>query len=259
MSEKKESLVLFSGGKDSFITACMEIENDYHVILYSCNGGTMFGEENLLHGVKRLQNRYGEDCVEYAGIYNTAALIQKLNAKWIHTQWSILGEKYPTLTNCQTVCLHCQTAMIISAVAYARAKNISRVCTGYKYSDEFCTGMVEYRDILSDIIMQNFSVELVMPVWDKRWPEDDFARNKAMLDRSFIPKVLEPKCLIGRQPTSGLSENERTDMMHYFNDAILPHVRGEIYILTQIFKSLKLTDKSFGIGPTGSIGDQGLF
>lgn len=34
-------LVLFSGGKDSFLTACRLVEAGKHVILFSCNNGAL--------------------------------------------------------------------------------------------------------------------------------------------------------------------------------------------------------------------------
>ena len=36
------------------------------------------------------------------------------------------------MTNCQIQCLHCQTAMWVCAIAYAKAKNIKNIAAGYK-------------------------------------------------------------------------------------------------------------------------------
>ena len=112
-----EILLLFSGGKDSFISASREIYTGNRVILISFNNSAVIGEKNILHGVARLQRKYGDNRITYAGCYNTGAIIQSLKDKWADIPWSVLGEQYPNLTNTQITCLHCQTAMWIAAMA----------------------------------------------------------------------------------------------------------------------------------------------
>ena len=121
---KPKHLVMFSGGMDSFITACMRAEDDGPVALVSFNGGSMVAEENLLHGVTRLQNRYGKELVQYGGIYNTSAIIARLNKDWIYKPQKELAERWPSLINAQLNCLHCQASMWSAAIAYASTRGI---------------------------------------------------------------------------------------------------------------------------------------
>lgn len=240
----KSSLVLFSGGKDSFITACKEIEAGYHVYLISFNNGAMAAEENLVHGVKRLQNRYGKDCVEYAGVYNTAALIMRLNEAWTYMPQKELGEKYPNLINAQLTCLHCQSAMWVSAVAYANAHGISRIVTGYRKSDSFCTGHDVFLEGMKTLA-SHYNISVEFPVWNTpKWDETHgWERNCEMNMRSFLSKVLEPKCLLGR-PTHPMSETEKQDMTNFFNTQLKPLLLPQVKNLIPIFRCIQLEEKS---------------
>lgn len=246
------SLVLFSGGKDSFITACMEVEQglantrDYVVHLISFNGGAMVAEENLLHGAARLQNRYGLDRIVYDGIYNTSSVIARLNRQWMYLTQQELGEMYSDMTNCQFQCLHCQSAMWICAIAYAISHNIHRIVAGNRASDPFCTGMKRFMDVMKEH-GEKHHIVIDLPVFDKTdWDEcSGWARDNEMLLRDFNPYVLEPKCLIGSAPKFGLSYAERSSMMEYFTEHIQPKIDELIDQMILIFNSIKLSSKSF--------------
>lgn len=56
MNEK--CLVFFSGGKDSFITTALMLEQGYDVVLICFHNGSLVNAENILHSIKRLQERY---------------------------------------------------------------------------------------------------------------------------------------------------------------------------------------------------------
>lgn len=241
---RDKSLILFSGGKDSFIAACMEIESGFEAVLFSCNGGFLAAEENLLHGVTRLKNRYGADKVSYAGVYPTAATLQRLNTDWTYMAAAEWGQKYPHLINAQVQCLNCQTAMWVAAIAYAKAKEIRRVCSGYRSSDEFCTGSPDYCGRIK-VLAEQEGVKVRFPVWDKReWQEDPYSRDLEMVQRSFEPQVLEPKCLVGRPVSSRTSEMEQ-EMMEYFDASLAPKFKEYVENLATIFKYLKLSEKTF--------------
>ena len=158
-------LLLFSGGKDSFIAVCREIRAGNRVVLISFNNSAVIGEKNILHGVARLQRKYGKNRIMYAGCYNTGAIIQSLKGKWAGVPWNVLGEQYPNLTNTQITCLHCQTARCIAAIAYARAKGIGQIDAGYKQSDSFCTGLKAFHQEIQTLAEKYFC-KINFPVLD---------------------------------------------------------------------------------------------
>lgn len=236
-------LVLFSGGKDSFLTACRLINNGNKVILLSFNGGGVIGEENFLHGVNRLIKRYGKGRVEFAGIYPTVGTIARLNRTWVYDTQQELGNKYPNITNCQFQCLHCQTAMWVAAIAYAMAKDIKFIASGYKKTDVFCTGMDRYLKRITTIANEhNISIEF--PLWELA---NDYERDIEMSRYSFWPQVYEPKCVLGNPVKNGLPIKEQDDMMRYFDDELIDIFIQSIDSLVNIFRYIKLDNKSFHI------------
>lgn len=194
-----QALVLFSGGKDSFLTAARLVEQGYDAVLVSFNNGSVLYEKNLLHGAARLKNRYGDRRIEYAGAYGTISTIWSLNEAWTYMPWDELGRKYPGTCNCQVTCLHCQTAMWIAAIAYAKARSIKFAAAGYKDQDEFCTGIRPWIDRIAGIAGKN-QVTLLTPLWKTpEWGEDKkYGRDVEMIEKFFEPSVLEPKCILGR-------------------------------------------------------------
>lgn len=252
------SLVLFSGGKDSFITSCMEIEAGYKVILFSCNSGTIWGEENLQHGVRRLQNRYGENKVEFAGVCSTAGILQQLNKQWMYMDYRTLGEKYPNIIHAQLQCLFCQASMWVAALAYAKAKGIKRVVAGNRGSDVFCTGMRSWIIELQDL-GKELEIQVEFPVWNKtEWDtKNGVSRDLEMVERLFEPQVLEPKCVVGR-PVEKMHITERSDMKNFFSHEIVPYLKPLVEKMAQVYTYLKLSTVSLEAlhypAPTGEGG-----
>lgn len=239
---KDDVLVLFSGGKDSFLTAAMLAEKGMSVRLFSCNNGAVAAEENLLHGAKRLQSRYGDQSVVYEGVYHTASIIQRLNRSWMYSSWRDLGEKYPHMINAQIQCLHCQAAMWVAAVAYAKAKGIPTIAAGYHDYDEFCTGCSWFSDCVSGFA-KAYGISTRFPVWTESDWKDGWRRDIEMIDRFFDPAVLEPKCMLG-MPARKLTDSESSEMMRFFGDWLQPKMKDLVDPLVPTFRAMNLCEKS---------------
>ena len=233
-------LVLFSGGKDSFLATAMLVEQEYTARLLTCNNGAVQAEKNILHGVRRLQNKYGEDRVRFEGAASTAGIIQRLNTAWMYESQKAISEKYPDIVNAQLLCLHCQTAMWISAIAYAEAKNIKTIATGYHNYDEFCTGCIEYINLIREIAATR-GIEIMLPVWDKSEWQNKATRDIAMIEMFFEPQVLEPKCMLG-MPVNPMNENERKQLVAFFRDNIMSKMQENIDKQVPHFRVAKLSE-----------------
>lgn len=243
-----EILLLFSGGKDSFISACREIHAGNRIVLISFNNSAVIGEKNILHGVARLQRKYGKDRIIYAGCYNTGAIIQSLKDKWADMPWSVLGEQYPNLTNTQITCLHCQTAMWIAAIAYARAKGIRQIDAGYKQSDPFCTGLSAFHQEIQALAEKHFC-KINFPVLDDRaWVESPggIERDYEMARYGFLHSVYEPKCMLGR-PAPPMTLEMKQDMAKYFSNDLRQVAEDEIEHMIPIFRAIQLTPESMPV------------
>ncbi len=235
----KDILVFFSGGKDSFITACMCIEMGYHVKLISFNNGCMVAEENILDSVNRLVNRYGKDFVEYVGCCSTVGTFASLRAKLSTMDLQDVSSRYPHVCIAQLNCLHCQTAMWITGLAYCEAKDLKYIATGYKSSDKFCTGIPEYLEGMKTLCSA-FGVEVITPLYNLDLADNSFERNNEMLRRGFNSSVYEPKCMLGL-PVEAPNQDQVDSLIKALD---YPTMLEEINHLTPILKSIKLTTKS---------------
>lgn len=241
-------LILFSGGMDSFLTTCRIIRDGFKAIPILFNNGALAGETNVLHSIKRLTNRYGPNRVLYAGCYNTAALIQNINGYSMSAPWRAMARIYPNLTNAQVMCLNCQTAMWIAAIAYAKSRDIKKIACGYRKTDLFCTGHQGYIDIITTVASQH-GIELVFPVWDddawQRHPSGD-GRKHEMVTQGFEPQVYEPKCMLG-VPVSPMSDTVKADMENYVRDTLLPGISQQISRIQAILAKIKLSPSSMTV------------
>jgi hypothetical protein len=86
--------------------------------------------------------------------------------------------------------------------------------------------MIEkFRDFFAE-----YSIELLLPVWDL---ESDWERKNLLLLRGFIPKTLEPQCLIGVSLPGGKTPDTEIQkaVESYFDKIVLP--RAKKIIATQ--------------------------
>ncbi len=235
-------LLLFSGGKDSFLAAAMYAEKGVPITLISMNNGAVAAEEHLMHGVTRLQNRYGRHLVTYAGICLTYGTLQRLRRCYANTPHAALAAKYPSLCQNQLQCLYCQSAMWVAAIAYAVAKNIKHIAAGYHAYDEFCTGCQEWTDRISGIACR-YGIRTHFPVWDEDSWQDKDARDMVMMDRGFEPQVLEPKCMLGLPAGKPDGEMAR-ELVRYFDDNIRDMMPELIDGRTPHYRVARLSEKS---------------
>lgn len=239
--KRQEALVLFSGGKDSFLAAVRLVWEGYRVVLLSANNGSICGENVFTHGAKRLMNKYGENRVYHVGVCSTAAIIMRMSREYADMPFREMAEKWPYLTGTQLNCLRCQSAMWVNAMAYCRAKGIHVAASGYQSTDRFCTGMEWYTSDIRALGHKN-GIEVRFPVWKTDWhtQEGQDGRDREMLDYGFLPSVHEPKCMLG-MPASGIEQDAVDDLMSYFHDGILPRMQGYIDHMVPIFENIRLS------------------
>ena len=80
--------------------------------------------------------------------------------------------------------------------------------------------MIEkFRDFFSE-----FSIEMLLPVWDL---DSNWEMKNLLLLRGFVPKTLEPQCLIGVSlPGEKTPDTEiQKAVENYFDKVVLPRAR----------------------------------
>lgn len=191
--ENKRVLQLFSGGKDSFLSTCKLLEKDNVVYLVTYDNGCGLYSNNVKHGSDRLINKYGKEKVKFLGIYNISGIWRDFFIPFFNLKPSEIIEKYGEVTYSQFNCLTCRLSMYLYSIAICKNFDINKVSDGARYVQGFV--------IETDYMLERFKrlfrkhqIELLFPVVNLY---SDWKEKNELLMRGFVPKVLEPQCLLG--------------------------------------------------------------
>lgn len=191
--ERKEALIHFSGGLDSFLSTMKTIEDGYRAVLINYNNGAMAGMERIHQAYERLLKRYGEDRVRMWGYGMTAGYFKALRDEFYQMMPSDMVKFMPDLTIGQINCLTCRSAMYIFSVLVCQRENINTVVDGARRSQ----GFVLERDAMLDKYRQffkDYGIELLTPVLDL---ETDWERDIAVMLRGMSATPNDSKCFLG--------------------------------------------------------------
>lgn len=233
-------LVMFSGGKDSFLTACKVVEQGNRVSLLSFNSGCLMCEENMLVTAERLKNKYKHK-VEVVGIRTCVSNNLRISRPWKELTSRELCKKYPDVTGVQAQCFFCQMSMWIEAVGYSVAHGIKRIACGYKHTDKFCTGSKLFLDFLASMC-EKYGIEVSTVMWDFVEEIEGFELDQEFIRRRLLPRVFEPKCSLGLPAKERITDSEMTQLLYYFKNNI--DYAKLIEKSSRILKVIPVTDKS---------------
>lgn len=189
----KKCILLFSGGKDSFLSAVYLIEQGYKVYLVHYNNGSTIGLKNIKLGFNRLKKKYGEEKVEYIGSKNICFFIRNLIKKYYNLYIDEIASKYGDVTISQLNCLTCRCSMYVTTIILCKQMGINYVADGARISQLFAIEQDEMLKIFTDLF-KKYNINLLFPVKDLK---DDYDEKNEFIIRGIIPKVTESQCLIG--------------------------------------------------------------
>lgn len=200
----KECLVLFSGGKDSLLSAILLIEQGYKVKLVHYDNMCTIGCNNAKNGYKRLVKKYGPDKIEYIGTKNIACFFRNFINVIYNMHIDEIKEKYGNITISQLNCLSCRLSMYIASILICKKYNIKYVVDGARSSQLFA---IEQDEILKrfEKLFDKYNIELLLPVKDIT---DDFDEKNQFIIRGIIPKVNESQCLLGMPLQDSIVDQE---------------------------------------------------
>lgn len=210
---KKEVILMYSGGLDSFLSCIRLVNQGYKVYLLHFDNGSSIGTENIQIGAERLQKMY-KDNVEFLGIASTAAKfiyyrelvnIENLNALELY-------EKHGKISISQYRCLLCRMAMYTYAISLAKKMNIKYIAEGARKSQLFA---IEQQELINEFknLCNKYEIELLTPVIDL---DDDYQKENELLDNRFLPIANEGKCLLGYQMNRELTKEEIEDIKKFY-------------------------------------------
>lgn len=222
-TKKKEVILLFSEGRDSFLAGCYLIEDGFKIYMVTFENGVGLGRYNAEHGAKRIIKRYGKDKAEFLGVHCVAGIWREFFLPYFNMKPSEILKEFGELTISQFHCLTCRSVMYIWTIIKAKQMGIKYIADGARKDQGFVIELPnmikKFRDFFAE-----YSIELLLPVWDL---DSDWKRKNLLLLREFIPKTLESQCLIGVGLPGGRTPDEEIQkaVENYFDKVVLPRAR----------------------------------
>lgn len=217
----KSVSLLFSGGRDSFLSACRLVEDGYRVYLITYENGCMSNLSSVSDTADRLIAKYGSSRIGYLGVRSCKEVFRTLRESMQSNTLRELAQSYPYLVPYQTCCLACHTAMYVESIGLCRKHGISYLADGGRPSQQF---FVELPEMMAEyeMLARSFGLELLFPVSEIT---DDFVCKLELADRGFVPKVAEPQCWLGCPVRQVLLEDQKQSLLSYYQQELKPLVR----------------------------------
>lgn len=188
-----EAIILFSGGKDSFLSTLKILEQGYTVNLITYENGCGLHSKNVNYNINKLVKKYGSNKVKFLGIKNTSAIWREFLFLYYNLLPSKIIEKYGEIPISQFNCLSCRLAMYVVTIIEAKKNNINIVVDGARKSQLFAIEQDEMIECFKQLFKM-YNIKIFYPLLEET---KDFNIKNEILVRGFVPKTLEPQCLIG--------------------------------------------------------------
>ena len=229
-------LVLYSGGKDSMLSAMLLIEQGYQVYLIHYDNSLEIGSNNVKNGFKRLEKKYGSDKIKYIGVKKTSGIFRELIREFYNLKTNEISKKYGEISISQFNCLACRLSMYIESIIICKQLNISHVADGARNSQLFAIEQDKMLNLFKSLF-EKYSIKLLLPVKNLK---DDFEEKNEFLVRGIIPKVNESQCLIGMPLNSNkVDEDIVNTSVKIFNSLFVP----KIDVLVKKYANIEFGDK----------------
>lgn len=231
-------LLMLSGGRDSFLSACRLLERSpgYHLLMVTYDNGCSIGSHKAKEVADRIIAKYGSDRVDFLGIFHISSLMREFFFPYFNMKPIEQAEQFSGLTPSQFHCLICRTSMYLYSIWLAQKHGASSIAEGGRRDQEFVIelpGMAKQRFVE---LAKSANLGLELPVYELN---NNWQRDNELLARKYICKSFEPKCLIG-VPVNGSIDQSVIDGVHlYYDKVILPLIKerhlldeetGKVYI-----------------------------
>lgn len=216
-------LILFSGGRDSFLSTCKLIEEGFKVYMITFHNGCGLNPQSARVQADRIVKKYGKEKAEFLGIQDISAIFREFFLPYMNMKPKEISEEYGEITHSQFNCLSCRSAMYIWTIIQAKKLGIRYVATGARKSQ----GFVEQLPIMMEKFKEffkDYDIEYLHPVYNL---ESKWELKNSLLQRGFIPKTLDPMCLLG-VPLDKPQDKEIQDGAAKFFDKIIAKRSKEI-------------------------------
>lgn len=223
MNDKERAIVLLSGGRDSFLGSCILIEEGYKIYMVTFENGAGLQAHNAEHAAKRIIEKYGTDKAEFLGVQCIASFWREFFLPYYNMKPSEIIREFGELTISQFHCLSCRMSMYIWSIIKAKQTNIKYIAEGARKDQGFVVELPIFMEKLRNFLNE-YDVSLLLPVYEL---DSNYKMKNELLIRGFVPKTLEPQCLIGVPLPEGKTPDEdiQKAAIKYLDKIIIPRAR----------------------------------
>lgn len=220
----KNVLLMLSGGRDSFLSACRLIEQGYCVWMVTYDNGCMSNIAAVQEVANRIIKKYGASRAFYVGVRSVASSLFQFQETFLYQVIGESSKKYPNLRPAQLPCLACHTGMYLESIVYCKTHDIYYIAEGARESQKFFVELPEMIERYK-VLTQQYGIELLLPVYKL---EDNWERKLELSDRGYIPKTLEPQCWVGCPLRETLNSSEIDSLSKYYDIEMKPKLQNLI-------------------------------
>ena len=232
----KDVLILFSGGKDSFLSTLIMLNKGYRVNLVTFDNGQELKSKNVLIGAKKIKNKFGEDKVNIIGIKKTDAIFRELICSFYNYDTNYINQKFGNITISQFNCLACRLSMYILSIIICKKENIKLVVDGARKNQLFA---IEQETMINEFkkLFVKFDLEIIFPVLNETY---DYSIKNQILANGFVPKMNECQCLLGMPILNG-SMND--DILEGCLNVYMKELYPKIERIIETYKNIDFKEK----------------
>ncbi len=233
MQDKNEVVIMFSGGRDSFLSICDLISKNFKARVITFNNGAISGLDRPEKTVSTMSELFGEDNIKFEGVYSIAPIKNILSFRLKYRPIKEIAKEYEELLLSQVTCLICKTAMYIAAIKYCKVNNIHYLAEGARESQGF---FVEKECMIERYhsLCRKHGITLITPVFKLK---DDWKRKMDLMTYGFDSKAYEMQCFLGCPLIKDLSNKEIESLSEFF-DKELMQIADEIILEDDAFNQI---------------------
>jgi len=209
----KKVLLMFSGGKDTMLSACLLAESNYDVLLITYDNGAEKGLEISFENFLQLKRIYKN--------------IHHLGIKDISRTWKqflrpfLLGKLKTNLLPMEYFCITCRLSMYVHSTALAVSRRINYIAEGARRSQLFPE---QHPSVLKRFreLAEYFDLEVLLPVYDMKSEEV----KEELLMRNITPRIMEPYCIFSMPLyTYRISEGSLEELTRLLDEILMPKAK----------------------------------